>query len=325
MANKKTNLWQKYKEYRHKQKQKEEEAQKSMTTTDVIISWFKLLGSALIIVMMLHSLLIASFIVPTGSMENTVMTGDFLLVNKIFGPSTPQIIPFFNIPLPYIILPSPCDPKKGDVIVFVFPGMRDEVHSKEFQYYLKRCVAEPGDTLQLINNELYVNGEHQPLPPDGRLEDIGRSKEDLMNSYSTDEIYQTFPIGKNYTHDNYGPIRIPKKGDTIFLNNKLDIIQNQILIEREGHTVNYTTESILIDDEKTNFYVVEQDYYFGMGDNRDRSSDSRYWGFIPRKAILGSPIICWLSWEMHDEYNRERNIFQKITNIRWNRIGKLIN
>jgi signal peptidase I len=311
--NPKTSLRQKDKENKHKQK----EETKKVPLTEVIISWCKLIGAALIFVMMLHGILVASFIVPTGSMENTVMPGDFLLVSKIFGPSTPQIIPFFNIPLPYVLLPSPCTPEKGDVIVFIFQGMRDEVKSQDFQYYLKRCVAEPGDTLQIIDNELYVNGVHQPLPSDGKIE-----KE--MNT-DPSEIYQTFPIGMNYTRNNYGPIRIPQKGDTIFFRNKLDILQNQIFIEREGHTVNYTNESILIDDAKVNFYVVEQDYYFGMGDNRDMSLDSRFFGFIPRKAILGSPIVCWLSWEMHDEYNRERNIFQKFANIRWSRMGKSIN
>jgi signal peptidase I len=299
-----------------KEKMKKMESKKPLTLGENILSLVKTFFGALLIVMILHSLLVASFIVPTGSMENTVMTGDFLLVHKFYGPSTPQIIPFFNIPLPYAMLPSPSEPERGDVIVFIFPGMRDEVESKEFQYYLKRCVAIPGDTLKIVDNELYVNGIHQPLPENGRLE---------KNDYNDpSEIYRTFPIGKNFTHNNYGPIVIPKKGDTIFFKQELDFIQNKIFIEREGHTINWVVDGVLIDDKRATHYIVEEDYYFGVGDNRDRSLDSRYWGFVPRKAILGSPILCWLSWDMYDEYGNERNIFQKFANIRWNRIGNLI-
>ena len=305
----------KIKEYNSKQKEKAA-TKKPLTFSESLISWIKTIGGALLFVMILHSLLVASFIVPTGSMENTVMTGDFLLVNKLFGPSTPQIVPFFNIPLPYKVLPSPCEPERGDVIVFVFPGMRDEVESPEFQYYLKRCVALPGDTLQIKNNLLYVNGKHQSLPENGVLDHTLP-----MNSMET---LQTFPKGMNFTHDNYGPIRIPKKGDTIELN-ALTFGQWDIFIRREGHQTEFANNSIIIDGRPTDKYIVEKDYYFGMGDNRDHSLDSRYWGFIPREHILGSPIICWLSWEMRDAYGAEYSFFEKLSKIRWNRIGKTIN
>ncbi|MDR0927662.1 MAG: signal peptidase I [Ignavibacteria bacterium] len=315
MTDNKNNLFHKYREYRKKRKA-ELEAKKPLTVTESILSWIKTFVGALVFVMILHSLLIASFIVPTGSMENTVMTGDFLLVNKKFGPSTPQIIPFFNIPLPYAMLPSPCEPHKGDVIVFVFPGMRDEVEAKEFQYYLKRCVGEPGDTLQIRDNVLYVNGKKQPLAPKARFENDDH--DDAV------ETYHTFPINATFTHRNYGPIRIPKKGDTIHLRTTSEYENWAIFIQREGHYVEWNGHQATIDDNASNIYIVEEDYYFGMGDNRDRSLDSRYWGFIPRDAILGSPIICWLSWNMYDEYNNELDIFHKFANIRWNRIGHSI-
>lgn len=308
---------QKLKEYNSKRKTKiAAKKNKPMTFSENIISSVKTIGGALLFVMILHSLLIASFIVPTGSMENTVMTGDFLLVNKLFGPSTPQIVPFLNIPLPYKILPSPCEPERGDVIVFIFPGMRDEIESSEFQYYLKRCVAIPGDTLQIKNNLLYINNELQKFPTNGVFDNT-------MPTNSI-EVLQTFPKGMNFTHDNYGPIRIPKKGDTIDLDAPT-LRQWDTFIKREGHQVELNnTNTVLIDGSPTNKYIVEKDYYFGMGDNRDHSLDSRYWGFIPREHILGSPIICWLSWEMRDVYGAEYSFFEKLSRIRWNRIGKVI-
>jgi signal peptidase I len=310
------NIIQKYKKYKQKEKDKKAK-QKPQTFGQMLFSWIKTFVFALLFVMVLHSLLIASFIVPTGSMENTVMTGDFLLVNKLFGPSTPQIIPFFNIPLPYAMLPSLKDPHKGDVIVFVFPGMRDEVKAQEFQYYLKRCVGEPGDTLQLIDNVLFINGVKQPLAPQARFEP--NDEEYPM------EIYQTFPMSSKFTHRNFGPIRIPQKGDLIEINDEIKFEDWKIFIEREGHTTEFYSSGLVVDGVATKKYKVEQDYYFGMGDNRDRSLDSRFWGFIPRDAILGSPIVCWLSWNMYDEFGNERNVFSKFANIRWDRIGKTIN
>ena len=124
-----------------------------------VISWAKTIATSLLIVMVVNGLLIASFVVPTGSMENEVMAGDFLFVNKfIYGGSSPQTIPFVDIPLPYFRLPGFRDPEKEDVIVFIFPGMRDQVEPTEFQYYLKRCVATQGDTLQIVTGKVYVNG-----------------------------------------------------------------------------------------------------------------------------------------------------------------------
>ena len=294
---------------------KNKKDKKEQTTFEKIKSTIITFVVALVVVMLMHSLILASFIVPTGSMENTVMTGDFLFVHKLFGPSTPQVIPFFNIPLPYKMLPAISEPERGDVIVFVFPGMRDEVKSSEFQYYLKRCVAIPGDTVEIINNQLYVNHKAQKLPPKGIVS--------TTNIRDPRDIFYTFPKGLNYSYNNYGPIRVPKKGDVIELND-LNYPQWETFIQREGHEISKFGNIIKIDNKEVNKYTVEKDYYFGMGDNRDHSLDSRYWGFIPREHILGSPILCWLSWEMHDEYGNEYSFFKKLTKIRWNRIGRTI-
>ena len=210
-----------------RKERKEKTKAEPETFGEILLSWVKTIGGALIFVMILHGLLLASFIVPTGSMEDTVMTGDFLIANKKFGPSTPQVIPFFNIPLPYFLLPTPFSPKRGDVIVFTYLGSRDALKAEDFQYYLKRCVAEPGDILQIIENELYINGEHQPLPPKGKIET--NEREDPT------EIFRTFPASEKYTNSNYGPIRVPKKGDTIHFHSRIDFADYRIFIMREGH------------------------------------------------------------------------------------------
>ncbi len=293
-------------------------AHPQQTLSEIAVSWVKTLGGAIIMVMILNGLLIASFVVPTGSMENTVMTGDFLFVNKfIYGPSTPQMIPLFNVPLPYYRFPGIRQPEKGDVIVFIFPGNRDEVKPVEFQYYLKRCIATAGDVLEVRNKEVIVNGQPVPLSADGRYGPPG--------SLNADDRYMTFPIGAGFTRDNYGPIRIPKKGDIIKLTPE-NLAAWDIFIRREGHAVNLESNTITIDGQKTTQYIVQRDYCFGMGDNRDNSLDSRYWGFVPVENVVGTPLIVYWSWETNyltDSFFK--TMAGKFKTIRFDRMGKTIN
>lgn len=139
---------------------KKHEPKKPETAKEIAVSWLKTLVSALVVVMIVNGVLFASFVVPTGSMENTVATGDFLFVNRlIFAPSTPQVILFLNEPIPFYSFPGLRDPKQGDVIVFIFPGNREQIEADRFEYYLKRCVAVAGDTLHIVNRRVYVNGQ----------------------------------------------------------------------------------------------------------------------------------------------------------------------
>jgi signal peptidase I len=287
---------------------------KPETFTESLVSWVKTILGAIVVVMIINGAAIASFVVPTGSMENTVMTGDFLFVNKfIYGPTTPQLIPFLNIPLPFYKFPGIKEPEKGDVIVFIYPGDRDQVKPDQFVYYLKRCVATAGDTLQLINKKLYVNGKEVPLPKYGRY--------DMELPLYPGDQFRTFPPGKGYTRDNYGPIRIPKKGDVIELNIQ-NIREWDVFISREGHEITATANSIIVDGKPTTTYTVERDYCFGLGDNRDNSLDSRYWGFIPYDNVIGTPMIVYWSWDPNIPIGK---IFDKIASVRLSRIGKLIN
>mgnify|MGYP000976642483 CR=1 FL=1 len=303
------------KNWREVRNKKAEEKQ-PQTTSEKIISFGKTLIGAILIVMIINGLFLASFVVPTGSMENTVMTGDFLFVNKfIYGPSTPQIVPFLNIPLPFYKFPGVKDPEVGDVIVFIYPGDRDEVESKEFQYYLKRCVATAGDTLQIIGNKVYVNNKEYYLPENGVY--------DPRVPDSPAEQLSTFPKGRNYTRNNYGPIRIPKKGDIINVD-LFNLKEWEYFIRKEGKTVEASNFQLLIDGKPTNSYKVERDYCFGLGDNRDHSLDSRYWGFIPYDNVVGTPMIVYWSWESRDEYLNEYSFIEKVKRIRWSRIFNII-
>lgn len=274
-----------------------------------IINTIKILPQAILFVMIINGIAIASFVVPTGSMENEVMTGDFLFVNKFkYGPTTPQVIPILNIPLPYYKFPGFWEPEKEDVIVFVYPGDRDEVEASQFQYYLKRCIATAGDTLHIKDKVVYVNGVRYPLPENGKF----------MPNYG--DRMAGFPYGTSWTLNNYGPIYIPKKGDKIKVD--LDNIRQwDTFIRREGHEITIDRHSVFVDGKAITEYEVERDYCFGMGDNRDNSEDSRSWGFIPYENVVGTPIVVYWSWNTNMPIS---DIFSKLASTRFNRIGTFI-
>jgi len=266
-------------------------APKPETFTQHVVAWIKTLVWAVSVVTIINGLALASFTVPTGSMERTVMAGDFLFVNKaIYGPSTPQIIPFLNLPLPFYKLPPLSAPNHGDVIVFIFPGNRDDAKADHFEYYLKRCIAVAGDTLQIRSGRVFVNGIERPLPEHGQFAPY--SAEERMARHEYDRP-ASFPPGRQFTRDDYGPICIPKQGDVIPLTPE-SLYEWATFIRREGHTVNLGTGTI--DGQPATSYTVERDYVFGMGDNRDNSLDSRYWGFVPEKNIVGKAFFVWMNF-----------------------------
>ena len=296
-------------------------APKPETFTQHVVAWIKTLVWAVSVVTIINGLALASFTVPTGSMERTVMAGDFLFVNKfIYGPSTPQIIPFLNLPLPFYKLPPLSAPNHGDVIVFIFPGNRDDVKADHFEYYLKRCIAVAGDTLQIRSGRVFVNGIERPLPEHGQFAPY--SVEERMARHEYDRP-ASFPPGRQFTRDDYGPIRIPKQGDVIPLTPE-SLYEWATFIRREGHTVNLGTGTI--DGQPATSYTVERDYVFGMGDNRDNSADSRFWGFIPENDVVGTPMVVYWSWEPDDLQSGKRlSLFERLGTIRWSRIGTIIN
>ena len=163
-----TELINRYKQWKQERDAKRKEPS---TPTEHVLAWFKTMFGAIFFIMIVNGLLFGSFVVPTGSMENTVATGDFVFVNRlVYAPSTPQMVPFINKPLPFFRFPGYSTPKVGDVIVFIYPGDRDDIEPRDFTYYLKRCMAIAGDTLEIRNTKVYVNGKEVGLPLDGKFD-----------------------------------------------------------------------------------------------------------------------------------------------------------
>ncbi len=269
---------------------------------------------AIIAALLLKTFVIEAYRIPTGSMENTLLVGDFLLVNKfIYGSKSPQYIPFTDVSIPYFQLPPLEYPHHGDVIVFEWPGDRGEVKPPEPVNYIKRCIGLPGDTVQVVNRVVYVNEQVVPYPPGVKFDTYTI----LPKGYPNPQI---FPEGSDFNEDNYGPIVVPKKGEVLHLSAK-NYLKWKIFIEREGHSCDLRGSTVFVDGKPTQEYTVERNYFFMMGDNRENSLDSRFWGFVPFQNIVGQAMIIYWSWNpeipMYD-------IFDKLGSVRWGRIGMLI-
>jgi signal peptidase I len=309
------------------EKGKEGEEVRDLTWQEQTVSWIKTILGALIIVMIANGLLIQSFVVPTESMENEVMAGDFVFVNRfVYGGSTPQTIPFLNIPLPYIRFPGIRDPERRDVIVFIYPGDRDQVEPDAFEYYLKRCIGVAGDVVEVRNGIAYINGEQEILPENVILPPSIYNPQEVAAT-NVSSAQSTFPRGAGFRRDDWGPMRIPKGGDVIELKTPEDVIMWRVFIQREGHEAGLDGHIPTIDGKAVDSYTVKRDYVFGMGDNRLNSEDSRYWGFIPVENVVGTPLIVYWSWENRKQVmtprgpaTAEKSFGEKLGSIRWNRV-----
>jgi len=260
--------------------------------------WFDALIIAAIIATVLRIFVVESYRIPTGSMENTLLAGDFLFVNKyVYGAR----VPFTDYRLPGVD-----KVERGDVIVFKFPKDRS-------LNYIKRCVAVSGDTIEIRDQQVYVNGNAVHLPEHGQF--MGQK----MPPGAAD--FQIFPRFSTFNKDNYGPLRIPRKGDVIDLNEKTYQLYSSLVAD-EGHDISLIDGRVYVDGVLSTAYIVEDDYYFAMGDNRDNSLDSRYWGFLPGRDILGEAMMVYWSWDP----NRSL-LFDpagKLTSIRWGRAGMVV-
>ncbi len=126
---------------------------------------------------------------------------------------------------------------------------------------------------------------------------------------------EVFPKGRKWTRDNYGPLRIPQKGDVLEVTLETLPVYERIITAYEGNKLKIEGDKIFINGKETSKYTVKMDYYFMMGDNRHHSADSRFWGFVPEDHIVGKALFIWFSTD------KDKSGFSK---IRWNRIFKWV-
>lgn len=255
--------------------------------------------------------------IPTSSMENTLFAGDYVIVNKLFyGPKTPEILPFTSIEIPSLTFPMISSIDRNEILVFEYPNILKNNIIDDKANYIKRCVALPGDTLNIINRKLFVNGKDLKNPLTIKFS----RKQSRMFGVPNKSI---FPNDSDWNEDNYGPLLIPQKGDKIKissrnLNRWIDVIK----YENSGSEISLVNNDLYINSELINEYIFQKDYYFFLGDNRDESFDSRYWGFVPEEMIIGKPLLVYWSIDQGEGAIKQKSFRES---IRWERIGTKVN
>jgi signal peptidase I len=284
----------------------------------------KVLFWAFVLWLGLRLFVFQAYKVPTDSMSNTLKEGDYVFVNKLAcGPRLP-ITPlsihlagekyFLDVlQLPYLRIQGYKHIKRYDIVVFNLPT-DNLVPVDERKEYVKRCIGLPGDVLSIKEAYVYFNGNPVVLAPGQMNLYTLRSKTQQVSEHylSFDELrsvhaghtiedirIKALPVGDyspNYfpnapqikwNPDHIGPLYIPKKGQKLALNQTSLLIYQRVIELYEGNVISFKNDSIFINGKAESYYTFKMDYYFVMGDNRNNSIDSRFWGFVPEDHLIG--------------------------------------
>ena len=182
-----------------------------------------------------------------------------------------------------------------------------------------KLIADLGlEVKELISKSKIINAtidQVNTIKKSNNFDSITRNVNEIK---TYNESYFPNRITFNWNQDNFGPIIIPKKGDKIILDNKTYPLYKKIIEEYENNSVIRKSNVFIINNKKVDHYYFKQNYYWMMGDNRHKSEDSRYWGFVPYDHIMGKPIFIWMSI---DNFNDGIKNWK----IRWNRVFSKVN
>ena len=372
--------------------------------------WIEAALFAVVAATLIRTFIFEAFVIPSASMEKTLLVNDYIFVSKIsYGPRIPMTplawpftlhtLPFTKntkpfstaVQWPYKRLPGFSKVKRNDVVVFNYPcgdtvlknmaGGDEEYYTltrmddgynyikKNYpppvtrpvdkrENWIKRCIAISGDTLQIIDGVVYINGKAGAVPrhfeasylvvmpghkriSEQRLDAMGIDNVVRPTIDSTEFIYnlttanvdslramganirrkisketadsRIFPFDKDHhkwNEDNFGPIYIPEKGATVQLDSLTLPFYKRIIDTYEHNTLEVQDGKIYINHHETTTYTFKLNYFWMMGDNRNESMDSRFWGYVPEDHIVGKAWLIWLS------YHHRR--------IRWGRLFSAI-
>ena len=258
--------------------------------------------------------LLASFRIPSDSMEPELTEGDFVAVWKpTLGARLFDLNATLRLEQTEIHrMPGFRKAKRGDVLVFNFPHPNgwDKVEMHILKYYIKRCIGLPGDTLSIRNGKFRINGMAEPLGNTDSQERIGRT----LPGEFPDGVYKAFPFDSilNWNIRNFGPLYIPKAGDKVEMNRENYLLYRKLVAWEQKAKVEYDDSTVFLDGKPIKDYCFQKNYYFMAGDKGMNSQDSRYWGLLPEEYIVGKAAFIWKSADPYTGRFRWERFMKKI-------------
>jgi len=283
-----------------------------------IINW---LLNAILVVFIVASIwifsqvfLLASFRIPSDSMEPELVEGDFVAVWKpTLGARLFNLNATLRLEQTEIHrVPGLRGVRRGDVLVFNFPHPNgwDKIEMHILKYYIKRCIGLPGDTLSIRNGVFRVSGADTPL---GNLDSQRRIGQTLPGEFP-DGIYNSFPFDSiaNWNIRDFGPIYIPKTGDSLTMNRGNYILYRKLIEWEQKGKLEYKDSTVFLNAKPIKDYCFLKNYYFMAGDKGMNSQDSRYWGLLPEEYIVGKAAFVWKSVDPYTSKLRWDRFMKKI-------------
>jgi signal peptidase I len=278
-----------------------------------VFFWFKIVVSGLLLAILLRLFVFSSFKVPTPSMETAILAGDYILVNKLaYGARLPKNFNFMNGgKFETFRVKGFSKIKRNDVVVFNFPYPSPHHIDWDLSlYYVKRCVALPGDTFYIDRGIYKVKNCPDVLGDYDAQRRFSKIKTDDIRP----DIFHCFPDSEDYhwTVKLFGPLYVPRRGDTLAINSKNIALYRNLIRYETDREIYQKNDTVYLENELLQSYVFQQNYYFMTGDLTFDSRDSRYWGLLPEDHIVGKAAVIWQSKDMQTGKRRWERILKTI-------------
>jgi signal peptidase I len=254
-----------------------------------------------------------SFKIPSYSMAPSIETGDYIFVNKLaYGGRIVKDRTYKGGKFESFRVKGFCRIERNDVMVFNFPYRHygDTLCPDLRTYYVKRCMALPGDTFYIENGIYKVKNCSDTL---GNYEAQFRFAQ-VPEEQIDPAVYHAFPYDTNYNWSvrQFGPLYVPKQGDTLVITARNIVLYRKLIVYESGLPVTLQHDTVYLGNGALPTYVFQKNYYFMAGDRVSDSGDSRYWGLLPEDHIVGKAAVIWKSENPETGKYRWKRFFKKI-------------